>query len=813
VRHISVVCLLIGCMFLAGRAPGGIVEATVFQTNDGSEGALMFFPEEIDDVLHNPYMGWVYIDNAIPRYLDAGRSEPYILDGSAWGEVSNVAVLSSWGALEPFEGLYDWSLVDQAVEYWASRGKRIHLRISTAPMVMPWSDFNVGPPEWLYEKGLPYMTREEVGAVIRYPDYRHPLYFEHLERFLAALADHFGDHPAIDLVDLRGYGTWGEWHSGHDLASLEERRQILGRIVQAWVDAFEGHDVLLNLSNSYEWREDILPHGISINQTPKPTYEEYIRASVFDVAFNEPTIALRRDGVAGYVFDAYDGRLMHDFFEATRRPVTSEISSGIQGLRNGDRPGYTPERAVNEALAFHSNYMMMIGWDIVGFLNSGRNRSADGALYFYNTESQGLMQQALRRMGYRLVVTHTRLPERVHPGGALTVEFGIENRGVGRLFKRHDVTFYLMNEGRVAWSATDPMIDLTHVVSGETYRFRSTFDLPDTLSAGEYELRIALTHGGQPAIKLAIAGGDEQLRYPVGRILVGGSGEGELGDAPSAPVDGATGRIEEPSADIPGGVAAAGSPLIVDGKRLGLWAGATYIVDFDYRPVAAPYEYVGGPGSYYFKAERTPTGDQAVRGETHWRDERAAGFFQKSVIVTLGPYDDYRLVWGTNGVGELEVRNIRVTRVPDHARWFEDFSSTDPQTYAFESAVPLQPTGVRVQRDFDPSRPDDEEYVFLESRVPLKPRTSYTVSFTVRQLTGRGRGNDFFVRTSCALAETVGEIGTLRWLDAHDGRTRRKTFTFVTPDCSAPRLQFGVRNGGGAVFDEITLIENGTVRP
>jgi len=161
-------------------------------------------------------MGWVYIDNAIPGQIDAGRSLPYVNDGTAWQEVDSVAVLSSWGQIEIGDGVYDWRLVDQAVDFWTQEGKEIHLRLSTDPMVISPLDFMSGVPEWLYDRGLPYMLREEAGVIIKYPDYRHPLYFPHLKRFLNALAEHFRNNPAVTLIDLRGYGTWGEWHSGHE---------------------------------------------------------------------------------------------------------------------------------------------------------------------------------------------------------------------------------------------------------------------------------------------------------------------------------------------------------------------------------------------------------------------------------------------------------------------------------------------------------------------------------------------------------------------------------------------------------------------
>ena len=53
------------------------------------------YPQETDEVFSNPLMGWWYIDNAIPGHMDAGRSIPYIKNGTSWELVDHVAILSA----------------------------------------------------------------------------------------------------------------------------------------------------------------------------------------------------------------------------------------------------------------------------------------------------------------------------------------------------------------------------------------------------------------------------------------------------------------------------------------------------------------------------------------------------------------------------------------------------------------------------------------------------------------------------------------------------------------------------------------------
>lgn len=96
----------------------------------------------------------------------------------------------AWSLLEPAEGQFDFSLLDEAIPVLAGEGLQIVLGTPTA-----------APPPWLTSKvdilprnadGLALVpgTRRHVCA--NNPDYRH-----YSKRIVTALAQHFGQHPAI----------------------------------------------------------------------------------------------------------------------------------------------------------------------------------------------------------------------------------------------------------------------------------------------------------------------------------------------------------------------------------------------------------------------------------------------------------------------------------------------------------------------------------------------------------------------------------------------------------------------------------------
>ena len=113
----------------------------------------------------------------------------------------------------------------------------------------------------------------------------------------------------------------------------------------------------------------------------------------------------------------------------TRKPISGEIAGSL-GLYQNLHDGYNPRRAIDEALNYHVNYLMTLGWDITAF-NLAKNPNVDSALYFYNQEYNRLIPYGLRWMGYRLVLTQAHFPGVAAPGETFTLIHAWENRAVG----------------------------------------------------------------------------------------------------------------------------------------------------------------------------------------------------------------------------------------------------------------------------------------------------------------------------------------------------------------------------------------------
>jgi hypothetical protein len=735
-------------------------------------------PLELDEPLHNPLKGWAFIDHAIPDEINAGRTVQLVEDQTVYEWFQNVAVLSTWAQIEKEPGVLDWSLMDQSIDYWASQDKCIHLRFST-------EDFGTIPgcPRWLFEMGVPCMTRDH----LHFPDYRHPVYLEHLRAFLGELAGKYADDPRIETVNLQGYGEFGEWHSGYNYATVAERVSALRGIVDAWRAAFQG-EKFLNLSTSYEWRtihnvgNPVLPMGTSIYEEFPPSYYDYVHRSVFDYALALPDIAVSRHGVGGAVRQQWEGRLIANFFHLYRKPLYMECFGGLPHYTGPSIVGFPTTRegddhvinAVDALINHHPNYATPVGW--------GDKQATD----FYN-QYRALVVEGHKRMGYRFVLVDASYPDRVAPGSILTLRHSWENRAMGRCYRQFPLAVYLMRDGAAAWSGVDGQFDQRNFVSGETYDLVSTFSLPDDLGEGVYELRLAMVDGaGEAALNLAIAGGDDHKRYLLGQIVVGrGATEGPK------PGDGAVKVREEGDAWV--------CDRTLEPER-------DYLVSFRYAIVRDPEKDLNEQDPGFFRLYAV---DDAGLGlsEVRWFDKAGQPPAMKTYLVSTENGPAYHLVWEAVGGGAMAVDGVRIEALPrERVRRVavRDDMVLAPGARIFEN------TRVLAEKEQGAVELPDGWYDFAVTNAEkalLEADTVYTVWFNcaARPQVWQGDYHYLALRDGQSPAEPPRVLH--RWTQRHTDMPVLHAHTFRTTNASDCRLVWGMKNGGRSAISRICLVK------
>ena len=430
-----------------------------------------------DAVLHNPDMGWVLYENFPIDPRAGGSSNIATLPDENFAGVDHVAIMFTWADVEREPGVFDFGDVNHAYDHWRKRGKQIQLRMSSESL-MWWSRNDpprgVGVPRHVLAKipAAKKQRRSEYGFDFDVVDARDPTYLAALDQFLAAVARNFSARRPVTLIDLRGFGLWGEWHTGYRYASLADRRAALTEIIDHWSAAFPRHHLALSYSYDPDGPKTLYegpPFGYDAKHTHN--YAEFLAYSAFDHAMTKPNITWRRDGAGGAVY-ANQRRLCHEeFAKLTRGPFMSEFVDGYGDSKRGGQKWL--EKKIDDALSLHPNYINLLGWQ------------AGDALAFIR-EQPALLNRGLREMGYRLTPTKLIYPATIAPGESFKIEMTWENRGVGRALRDYHLRIII---GKQQIDAGP--IETSRWIKGQTYSATKELKLPD-FARGSYPLHIGL---------------------------------------------------------------------------------------------------------------------------------------------------------------------------------------------------------------------------------------------------------------------------------------------------------------------------------
>lgn len=382
--------------------------------------------EDTEVVLHNPDMGWVLYENYAIDPRPNGTGTMNVLPRATFEGCDFVAVMFAWSDIEKEQDRFDWSRVDAACDYWQERGKAIHLRISAEPL-FGWSRVvppgGLGIPDWLLAR-IPdaQKRRRDDGPMFGWHvDARNSIYRQRLRVFLQEANAHFSGKREPALVDLRGFGRWGEWHSGFPYASIDEKREALQHVLDIWTGCFHNRMLTLSYSHDPDGPADLYAGSmVKFDREFTKNYDAYLRFSAFDLAMKKPNVTLRRDGAGGAVCSNQRKLCEHFYRDLRRAPQASEFVAGYAHMRGGGDAWV--KWVVDDALSLHPNYVGLLGY------------SGQDALDFM-LERPDLVALGMKRMGYRLVPLRLTVPKTVRAGKPFAIEMEWINRGTGRALR------------------------------------------------------------------------------------------------------------------------------------------------------------------------------------------------------------------------------------------------------------------------------------------------------------------------------------------------------------------------------------------
>ena len=134
-------------------------------------------------------------------------------------------------------------------------------------------------------------------------------------------------------------------------------------------------------------------------------------------------------------------------------------------------------------------------------------------------EWEDLVEEWLKRMGYRFVLRRFSYPKQVDPNGKLSFQSWWENRGVAPCYKDFTLALRLLSDNQSIVLPTDA--NIKEWLPGDNIYDHSLL-VPSHVPEGTYELQVAIVDRSkyEPRVKLAIEGREDDGWYKLGQIEV-----------------------------------------------------------------------------------------------------------------------------------------------------------------------------------------------------------------------------------------------------------------------------------------------------
>ncbi len=445
-----------------------------------SQESVVVRPEEIDDVLVNPGIGFTTFQrfngddlNPGTRWTEGYPIEYQPFDGDLTNKdypMTSIAYFRIyWRFIEPEEGKYRWDLIDKALDTAHERGQTLMLRIAPHGTDLDKNDV----PDW-YRAMVgprPDSLPERKWLV----DPEDPRYVKYFGRMVRALGARYDGHPDLELVDISILAAWGEG-AGSERLSEPTRRALLDAYLEAFQKTPLVHQLQDPRSTRYAlskrpvgWRVDCLGDMGGFSPTWSHMLDYYPRALI-------------ETG-------------MQDAWK--KAPVTMEVCWVMKVWKE---KGWDVDYIIDQSLKWH--------------ISSFNAKSSPVPAEWWPN-----VNRWLKRMGYRFVLRKFTYPESVRAHGKLSFTSWWENKGVAPCYRRFPLALRLRGSQRTEVLLSDA--DITSWLPGDIIYDGAVY-VPAGTPPGEYGLDLALVdpQTREPKVRLAIAGRRDDGWYPMGRIRI-----------------------------------------------------------------------------------------------------------------------------------------------------------------------------------------------------------------------------------------------------------------------------------------------------
>jgi hypothetical protein len=426
--------------------------------------------------LANPDKGWYHhmLDNGIHKYLIQDEKEILSFPG-----MDHLYLRLCWAFLEPEEGKFDWSYIDDIVEKYVPLGYGVSFRISCketggAPGSVPQEIDGVkyATPYWVKQAGAKGIDCPEYGNCSWTPDWNDPVFLEKLDNFHKAFAEKYDGKPWVRYVDVGSIGEWGEGHTHRSTR------------IPPTVEEVKTH-IDLYLRN-YKKTQIVVTDDLLYWNKPEEDVNE-----LFEYV-NSKNISFRDDSplVNWYVENHLDKwTVTHpQFFEAVYKkfPTVFELEHYSAVKQNNNWVGKNGEEKLEKAdvsgARIFREAIKLIHPTYIGF---------HGYIGEWHADNPDLTNELLNMSGYWYFPKSIRMTG--FKNGALLFEIDWLNKGVAPAYNVYALKGKLIPENEPSSTIEFEMVDSGNKnwMPGKTASKNYSVKLPENLK-GNYTLAIQL---------------------------------------------------------------------------------------------------------------------------------------------------------------------------------------------------------------------------------------------------------------------------------------------------------------------------------
>lgn len=433
----------------------------------------------------------------------------------------------SWTQLEKGPGEYDWTLLDQEIKDAIDHRQLFSFGIMpTCPScsVEDGKAIDIDGKKSSYPAYLHARMQQESQpdwvsplSQMWVPNWNSPAYLLAWEQLCDAIADHlqtssykgWAYRDIIRYIDIRGYGSYGEWHEAFIIEKMEDHptgtratEKSLRRIIDAQLQSFADFRLvaLLGALDGDQLRNTQVPASIG--------------AYLLRATTKTGAVGIRRDN-----WGATD-RYIADYME--RHPVEYEGLS----FRKEITERWKKAPVLGEPIHDAADYQGCAMGDLANQVRRYHASSIANGNFALPKDPclREKMQEAVSIAGYRLQLEGGQIDSQFVAGNNFSIELFWRNAGIAPLYEPWQVQIQLheLYSDSLVWAAPSRFNPQLFLPADTAVAITDRWQLPANLPSGYYNIRVAITDPARYLSPLPLANGGRQKdgSYPLRSIYI-----------------------------------------------------------------------------------------------------------------------------------------------------------------------------------------------------------------------------------------------------------------------------------------------------